>query len=405
MYRDRNAMRSRAEPEARGSLHGRTPSQSIGCYPCFTTLCTMKHGKYDLHKSSLNLSVGTSYSWYYKKNENPTTRKKSRLRRSASDSTLFSDYANQLTLFENEMNRNKCKKTASDVTKNTRIKYNPRNIKPVRMEPFTGNFFYGMPLPGYENLEKTEEKIIYLPDSDIVTASEDTAAESLTTAATVVDIPEYVKNPIYGCNEEDLHISTPDYSTDTSFSKDSQLKSTSCTELRDAMTNGKPEDVLSKILHDYKKIIKEWNFTIQDHCGHGCSGESSSNKSTSDLQSLHSTVSCGIPDKCLKYLTDNRYTHAYDTRSNRRNHKSTLQRKTQSLSRNQTFGNCTTTLDNFKKKNKFWKVDKTSGSECECLQAIYKDYDRRLEQWCETISQCSSLINSVNYSCLSRHLP
>ncbi|KAF9798084.1 hypothetical protein SFRURICE_016474 [Spodoptera frugiperda] len=182
----------RAERNACYSFASCTPVQALSRLLHFATLCTMKYGKYDLHKSSANLSVGTSYSWYYRKNENPTTRKKKRLNRAASDSTLFSDYANQISLFERgKLRGKKCKKSVSDVGKSGRVKYNPRNIKPVHMEPFTGNFFYGKTLPGYEYTQKSEEKITYLPDSDAVTASEDTTGESLTTTApTVLDVPE-----------------------------------------------------------------------------------------------------------------------------------------------------------------------------------------------------------------------
>ncbi|KAI8438171.1 hypothetical protein MSG28_010792 [Choristoneura fumiferana] len=253
----------RASRNEMQAFANRSPSCALGR----VLHLTMKHGKYNLHKTSTN-SFGTSYSWYYRKNDNPTTRRKKKLKRSASDSTLFSDYANQIPIFEKEKAfRKKCKKSASDVGKMGHVKYNPRNIKPVYMEPFTGNFYYGKALPGYEFSQKTEEKIEYLPDSDAITASESLTAESLTTPApTVVDAPDLVKNPLYGCAEADVQISTPEYLTDSTTSKDSQLKSSSCTELRRTMCTSKAsEDILSNILKDYKRIMKEWNTTITDH--------------------------------------------------------------------------------------------------------------------------------------------
>ncbi|XP_075969492.1 uncharacterized protein LOC142972305 isoform X9 [Anticarsia gemmatalis] len=396
----------RAERNAWYSFANCTPVQSLSRLLHLATLCTMKYGKYDLHKSSANLSVGTSYSWYYRKNDSVvvTARKKKRLRRSASDSTLFSDYTNQISLFERGNIRNKkCKKSVSDVGKNSRVKYNPCNIKPVRMEPFTGNFFYGKSLPGYEYSEKTEEKIIYLPDSDAVTASttEDTTAESLTTTApTIVDAPELVKNPLYGCTEPDVHVSTPEYLTSSAASKDSQYKSSSCTELRNTMDSSKDStDILTNILKDYKRIMKEWNHTVKDHCSDShCTnskkGSTMCRESNTDsyVRSLHSTLSCRKANKCLKPSSNNHYSYPY---ARKYQHNSFDKRKTQSLNRNQTFSNWTSTLQNLKRKTKFWKINNSlTRSECKCLETIYKDYDKRLQDWCETISHCSSLFTS-----------
>lgn len=355
----------------------------------------MKYGKYDFQKSSADLSVGTSYSWYYRKNDNPSIRKKI-LARAISDSTLFSDYTNQISMFEKENNK-KCKKSVSDVGKNGRIRYKVRNIQPVRMEPFTGNFYYGKPLPGYEDTEKTEEKLIYLPDSDVVTASDDNTLESLTTtAATVVDIPELVKNPLYGCLEADVRILTPEYCTDSEISKDTQLRSSSCTELRRTMCNNKSrEELLHTILKDYKKIMKEWNHTIRDHCtNHRSKMSSICGKSNTDtyVKSLHSTLSCRQKSKCPKTWNTKCYIHVQSGMSYGCTHNCKM-RKRESLNRNQTFSNWTSTLRNLKK---FWNFNHNLvPSESDCLQAIYEDYDRRLRDWCDTISKCSSLLNSV----------
>lgn len=367
---------------------------------------SMKYGKYDLHKRSANVSVGTSYSWYYRKNDT-STRKKKRLVRSASDSTLFSDYANQISLFEKEnARRKKCKKSVSDVG-NTRVKYNPRAIKPVHMEPFVGNFFYGKSLPGYENSEKTEEKITYLPDSDAVTASEDTTLESLTTnAPTIIDIPELVKNPLYGCKDSDINTSTPEYFSGSMTSKDTQFQSSSCTELRNTMCASKnPEDVLSKILKDYKRIMKEWNHTVKDHCSSEsrCSKRESilcgSSYSEKYIQSSSSTLSRRKPTKCLRSVNSyNHYSYAYASQYGHKKFENNLksQKKTQSFTRNQSLSNWTSTLQKLKKKSKFWKLNENlTPSECKCLEAIYKDYDRRLQGWCDTVSVCSSLLTSV----------
>lgn len=369
----------------------------------------MKYGKYDLHKSSANVSVGTSYSWYYRKNENQSTRKKRRLTRAASDSTLFSDYANQIPLFEKEHLRAKmCKKSVSDVGKPARVKYNPRNIKPVHMEPFTGNFFYGKPIAGYEYTEKYEEKITYLPDSDAVTVSGcDTAAESITTAPTVVDLPnEFVKNPLYGCMDADVMISSSENLSGLTTPKDSQFKSSSCSELRDTMSDIKEnEAVISTILKDYKRIMQEWNRTIKDHCSSSSHGSQKSSSifrrsnTNSYVRSFHSTLSCRKPSKCLQSQNSySHYSYAYGSRINDKNENNVNnQRKTQSLNRNQIFTNAKSTrLQNIKKKTQFWKLNRSvSFSECKCLEAIYKDYDRRLQEWCDTISQCSSLLTSV----------
>lgn len=365
----------------------------------FACCSTMKYGKYDLHKCSANVSVGTSYSWYYRKCE--STRKKSRLTRAASDSTLFSDYANQISLFEKENLLKKCKKSVSDVGKNTRVKYVPLNIKPVHMEPFFGNFFYGKPLPGYEYTPKTEEKITYLPDSDAVTASEDTTAESLTTAHTVVDMPtEFVKNPLYGCADSDVRISTPEYlSSGLTTPKDSQFKSSSCSELRNTMTSSVKEsdELLSTIIKDYKRIMKEWNHTLRDHCS--SKGTMCKKRNTDNfVRSFHSSLSCRKPSKCTtpgnKY---NHYSYIYPTKKYKKYQDNFDKRKTQSLNRNQTFSSWkTTTLQTLKKKSQFWKVNRNvSPSECKCLEAIYEDYDRRLQEWCDTISECSTLLSSV----------
>lgn len=401
------ASRCRAERNVRCTLANCKSVQSLGRVLHLVTLCTMKYGKYDLHKSSANLSVGTSYSWYYRKNDNPTTRKKKRLTRAASDSTLFSDYANQITMFEKEKSNKKCKKSVSDVGKNSRVKYNPRAIKPVCMEPFTGNFYYGKPLPGYEYVQKSDEKITYLPDSDIVTPSEDNTAESLTTTApTVVDVPELVKNPLYGCLEADVQIPTPEYLTDSGTSKDSQLKSSSCTELRKTMCSSKEtDDVLSNILKDYKRIMKEWNNTITDHYSSisHCSkrGSPTCRKSNTDsyVRSLHSTLSCRRRlSRCVKSGSNKHYSYAY-TSQHCKKYQSSDERKTQSLHRNQTFSSWSPALRNLKKISNFWKINNNSltPSQCECLEAIYEDYDRRLQEWCDTISQCSSFLSSVKF--------
>lgn len=391
----------RASRNEMQAFANRSPSSALGR----VLHLTMKHGKYNLHKTSAN-SFGTSYSWYYRKNDNPTTRKKKKLKRSASDSTLFSDYANQIPLFEKEKAfRKKCKKSASDVGKMGRVKYNPRNIKPVYMEPFTGNFYYGKALPGYEFSQKTEEKIDYLPDSDAVTASESLiTTESLTTPApTVVDAPELVKNPLYGCVEADVQITTPEYLTDSTTSKDSQLKSSSCTELRRTMCTSKAsEDILSNILKDYKRIMKEWNTTITDHyssASHDKKASTMCRRSNTDsfVRSLRSTLSCRKPSRCHKPASNKYYHYAYSQNLN--NKREIGQNKTQSLNRNQTLGNWSSTLQKFRKKTRFWKGDGSlTPSECKCLEAIYEDYDRRLQDWCDTISHCSTLLASVHNS-------
>jgi hypothetical protein len=403
MQNTRASVAPRAEQNAPYTLANCTLLQSFGRVLHLVARCTMKYGKYDLHKSSANMSVGTSYSWYYKKSENVTTRNKKKLTRSASDSTIFSDYANQMALFDREKCRKnkKCKKSISDVGKYKRVKCDIETFKPVHMEPFIGNFFYGKPLPGYEYMQKTEEKIIYLPDSDVITVtpSEANTVESLTTAATVVDAPEYVKNPLYGCLDADVRISTPTYLSTTS--KDSQLKSSSCTELRQTMCSSKvPEDILSTILKDYKRIMKEWNNTIQNHYSSisHCSRRGSTlcrrSNTSSYVKSLHSTLSYRKPSKCLKAFGSN----TYDPRTCKRYQNSTTDdRKSQSLNRNQTFSNWTSTLQKIKNKSKFWKIGQNlSPSECECLEAIYEDYDRRLQDWCDAVSHCSSLISSVH---------
>ncbi|KOB75348.1 Uncharacterized protein OBRU01_07642 [Operophtera brumata] len=380
----------------------------LRCLLRLATHCTMKYGKYDLYKSSANLSVGTSYSWYYRKNENQSTRKKKRLTRTASDSTLFSDYANQIPLFEKEHLRSKkCVKSVSDVEKHARVKYNPRNIKPVHMEPFTGNFFYGKPLPGYEHTHKTEEKITYLPDSDAVTVSGcDTAAESITTAPTVVDPPdEVVKNPLYGCMDTDIMISSDENLSGLTTPKYSQFKSSSCSELRDTTFEKKEtEVVISTILKDYKRIMKEWNHTIENHCSPSSHRSKKSStmfqgsNTVSYVRSLHSTLSCRKLSKCVKSQKGyNHYSYAYGSRFNKKLESNiNIQRRTQSLNRNQIFTSPkSTTLQNLKKKTQFWKTNRSlSLSECKCLEAIYRDYDRRLQEWCDTISQCSSLLTS-----------
>lgn len=388
--------RQRAERNAFYTFAKCSPVQVLGRVLQYIAFCKMKHGKYDLHKSSANLSVGTSYSWYYKKNNNSTAKSK-RLTRAASDSTLFSDYTNQINLFEIEkLSKNKkCKKSVSDVGKNSRVKCRQRNIKPVHMEPFTGNFFYGKPLPGYDNTKKTEEKIAYLPDSDIVTISEDNTAESITTAATIVDLPEVVKNPIYGCRETEIQILTPEFSTDSSLTKDSQFLSTSCTELRKTMDSTNTQDILASILNDYKKIMKEWNNTIKDHystISHSKKSSSIYRRSNADsyVRSLHSTLSCRQRSKYPKYCNYKHYKYPYSIK-NYRKYQNSDDRKTQGLPRNTAMGNLASTLQNLKKK--FQK--ELTPSECDCLEAIYEDYDKRLQQWCDTLSHYSTITKSV----------
>lgn len=362
----------------------------------------MKHGKYDLHKSSADLSVGTSYSWYYKKSDNPTARQKFGLTRAASDSTLFSDYGNQMALFEKEKRAKgkKCKKSASDVGKTNRTKCTPKYIKPVRTEPFTGNFYYGETLPGFKCLQKSEEVITYLPESDIITVSEANTADSVTTAATIVDIPEVIKNPLYGCLEMEVRIPTPLYSTDTTISKDSQLNSTSCSELRKTMCSDKDTDnLLTTILKDYKRIMKEWNHTIKDHYSTISHKNPSTvcrcNNTDSYNRSLYSMLSCRKPNRCLRTSNDSRYAYPYTIGNCQRyrvneNHGI----KGEKLKRTNTFTNWTASFRNLKKKfSKNSHFLDTYG--CECLEAIYADYDRRLQEWCDTISDCTSSLNSV----------
>lgn len=365
----------------------------------------MKYGKYDLHKSSTNPPVGTSYSWYYRKCDNVffTAQKTKLLKRSTSDSTIFSDYTNQICLFEKEILRyKKCRKLVSDVGKNNCVKNNSRNIKPVRMQPFTGNFFYGKSLPGYEYIAKTEEKITYLPDSDAVTASEDMTVESLTTPApTIVDAPEMVTNPIFGCLDTDIQ--STEYFTSSVTSKDSQLNSSTCTELRNTMNiDNDSKDMLYNILKDYKRIMKEWNYTVNDHCSGVSHNIQCKKRSTiyresntdSYVRSLHSTFSCRNSNRCFQPSTSYDYNFPYTQKSQRSRYD---ERKTKSLNRNQMFNNWTSTLQNLKKKTKFWKVNHSlTRTDCKCLEAIYEDYDRRLQNWCETISHCTSLLNSVH---------
>ncbi|OWR40669.1 hypothetical protein KGM_201520 [Danaus plexippus plexippus] len=340
------ARSQRAERNAFYTFAKWTPVHIITRALLSAQLCNMKHGKYDLHKSSADLSVGTSYSWYYRKN-NSTHRKPKKLMRSASDSTLFSDYNNQINMFEVDRQKSrKCNKSVSDVGKYSRVECQHRLIKTVQMQPFTGNFFYGEPLPGFEDTRKTEEQLTYLPDSDIVTISEDNMTESITTAPTIVEpdqSPELVKNPIYGCRETDVHILTPEYSTDSTVTKDSQLLSNSCTELRKTMDSQNSEDMLGKIMKDYKRIMKEWNNTITEHYSTMTYSKKSTLGRSSDTGNL---------------------------------------RKTQSLNRGFSLNNWASPFKNI--KNKFRKdKDRYTPTEWECLEAIYDDYDERLQKWCE----------------------
>lgn len=403
------ACRDRAPERQAKSLSTHTLGRALQ----LVASCTMRYGKYDLRKSTN--SVGTSYSWYYRKNDNPSTKKKKRLKRTASDSTLFSDYANQIMIFDKEKRANrKCKKSASCSSKNQRIKYSVKMFKPVRMEPFVGNFYYGEPLPGFECTDKTEEKITYLPDSDAVSPSEETFAtlDSTTTAPTVVDLPEMVKNPLFGCSEADLQLIAAEYFTDTA-SKDSQLNTSTCTEIKETMLSSQgTDDVCSSILKDFKRNMKEWNNTIVEHY----SSSSHSKKSTSicpvntpsDVTSLHSSQSCRKSNRCSKSYTNMNYDYAYIRKifDVKIRENASCGRKSQTLDRNHTFSTSTvtglsSTLRNLKEKAKFWKDnnDKVSPSECDCLEAIYKNYDRRLQEWCETLSGCSSLTNMVNNFC------
>ncbi|KAF9423251.1 hypothetical protein HW555_001320 [Spodoptera exigua] len=129
------------------------------------------------------------------------------------------------------------------------------------------------------------------------------------------------------------------------------------------------------------------------------SWKSSSSNNDSYVRSLHSTLSCRKPNRCLKSnnITDNHhYSYAYASRLCNKNISSIHdKRKTQSLNRNQTFGNWSSTLQTLKKKTMFWKINQslTQPSECKCLETIYEDYDRRLQDWCDTISHCTSLIS------------
>lgn len=377
----------------------------------------MKYGKYDLRKSSTNVSVGTSYSWYYKKNDTATAKKKKKkLVRTASDSTLFSDYANQIIMFDNKNKNKKCKKTISNTSKN-RIKVynvNLQDIKPVQLEPFTGNFYYGDPLPGFEFTGKSEEKITYLPDSDGVSPSEETVTTlgSITTAPTVVDAPELVKNPLYGCHEADSQLTAAEYFTDTN-SKDSQLNTSSCTEIKETMCSSKDSDnVYESILKDFKRSMKEWNNTIMDHYN----SESHTSKNTSSMdtsntssyfRSLHSTLSCRKYSKnCLN--SNKSYDYAFvqqECGTNTREkckHSNLPLRKSQTLDRNQTFNTnndsgLSATLRNLKKKAAFWKdnVNNLKTSNCDCLETIYANYDRRLQECYDSLSSCSTLIGST----------
>lgn len=360
-----------------------------------TVLCNMKHGKYDLYKSSANISVGTSYSWYYKKNN--STIKSKKLTRSASDSTLFSDYNNQISLFEIEKQSKskKYKKSVSDVGKNSRVKCRPRHIKPVHMEPFTGNFFYGKTLPGYKDIQKSEEKIVYLPDSDVITVSEDYTAESVTTVPTTIDPPDVVKNPLYGCRDTDVQILTPEYSTETTVTKDSQLVSNSCTELRKTM-NSSDDDVLASLLKDYKKIMQEWNNTINEHYSTNTYSQKSSSvcrKSNAEsfVRSCHSTISCRKRSKFSNYCNYKSYKYPYTTQNYTR-YQSSGQNKIQNFARRHLTANFASSFQSLKP---IFRKDTLTPSESECLEAIYEDYEKRLERWSDTLSHYSSVIHSV----------
>lgn len=273
------------------------------------------------------------------------------------------------------------------------------------MEPFTGNFFYGEPLPGFKNTGKTEERIAYLPDSDAVTLSGcETTAESVTTAPTVMDHPEeFVRNPLFECTDADCIIS--ENMSGLTTPPDSQFKSTSCSELRDTVFDNKEtEAVISTILKDYQKIMSEWNHTIKDNCS---SGSNSSKKSmflgSNNFHSLNSTSSCLKQSKFLKSSKNyHHYSYAYGSEFNKKHDDIKNLRKTQSLHRNQMFNNPKSerskTLHSLKQKTQFWKSKRgmSLSEECKCLEKIYKDYDRRLQQWCDTVSQCSSLLTSAN---------
>lgn len=392
-----------------GVYHTRTHSTSVGRE--VHSIVIMKYGKYDIRKSSANISVGTSYSWYYKKNDNSTTKKKkSKLVRTASDSTLFSDYANQIMIFDREKRNKRCKKSISGASKNQRVKRNVSAIKSVQMEPFTGNFYYGDPLPGYKFGGKSEEKITYLPDSDDISPSDETITtlESITPAPTVVDVPELVKNPLYGCHEADMQLITAEYFTDGT-SKDSQLNTSTCTEIKETMCSNKDsESVYNSILRDFKRNMKEWNNTIMEHYSSQThtNREFSMRKSnaSSYVQSLHSTLSCRkVTKKCANRSYDYAYVNkAYDDNicESRKNPNVGCKGKSKTLDRNQTFNTnatgITATLKKLKAKAKFWKdnMEKLSSSECECLEAIYEDYDRRLQEWCDSLSSYSTLIDS-----------
>ncbi|GBP44605.1 Guanine nucleotide exchange factor DBS [Eumeta japonica] len=372
-----------------------------------TVRWNMKHGKYDLRKSS-SAGFGTSYSWYYKKNENPaaTWTRKRCLARLASVSTLFSDYTNQINIFENNTTARKCRKTISCFMK-ARNKQNGV-VKTVDMQPFIGNFYYGKPLAGFDNLKMTEDEIAYMPDSDTKSPSEDTClTEGSVNLSTLMDAPEVVKNPLYGSTEEDLPTPFQDYLASTS--ENSQFRSSSCTEIKDPMYNCSIHGgIYDKILKDYKRCMKEWNSTLIDLASDNHTGKNDPTMCTSEtaaqVLSPRSTTSCGKLTR-KSYRSDSRsyeYTRAYgengdSATSKRPNTGNDNGRKRRNLDRTYSFYKEIESLfQKLKMKAKFTKDGRTRRNSKYCyMERLYDEYDSRLKEWRDSVARCSPVGSSA----------
>lgn len=237
----------------------------------------MKHGKYSLEKCSRNnQSVGSSDSWMYSHGDEcgglekfkQVMKVKNKLLRSPSDSTLFSDYTNQVKLFDYGVKKNrfnfipkiKCIKGLKYVSdKETSVSKGFKSCNSNIDKNFNDNIMFGSPITGCctrlcdsqhlfsDGSKTTSHSTLYLKSSTQKSKNHSSILKSHSSKI-------YDKNKI-------MYSSLPNFGA---YDTCDEKLSSSYSSLKKCHKK-KSQDIYKSILSDYTSKMNKWNSTVSNH--------------------------------------------------------------------------------------------------------------------------------------------
>lgn len=370
----------------------------------------MKHGKYNLEEHSNRLSVGSSRSWMYQQKPDfqavtevqcNMTLKNKTLERTSSDSTLFSDYANQVKLFEYEKKRDgklktKLKNIASFACVKTKTEsllgdsVSAQSDFKSKYKYTNDNVLYRTPLNCNKSLNERKIMNGSVASSDIF----------LTLKPPV--IKRCVKDQMYSSKLSQKSYGSR-YSSLPNLKKYCRNESSQSSHCYSSEKNkhliSKTSDYYSSLLRDYSRNMNKWNETVDNFYTTLPNLKSSVHRKPSKntqeyVKSLHSTMS-----NRKAWLKSNKYNFEDHSRSScsmntksicdETYSKTVPNKKSKIKALSDLYSNTLTNIKNHPNKSKE-KHDIGNDGVFENLEAFNADYDRRLKEWTDALGDALS---------------